>query len=183
MNSAAKLVAFAAAVAASLGGAMAVGAAVGPIDVRGDGSTHGASTLDTDLSVPGAVNNVELPYPASVATVDGYMVTLTGSPAVGEEALTFTVQRDGSTVRTDPYLGAAGHLVAIRTSDLAYLHVHADTSSTNPSVTFMSEFPTPGTYRLFFDFSHDGTVHTATYTVEIPEPSTGGTMMNHSEGH
>ena len=304
MNSAAKLAAFAAVVAATFGGAMAVGAAVGPLDVSGDGSSHGAHsasaapaadtprglaiaeagyrfapeagpldaptlaadtpntfafrivdtdgvpvtefqqlherplhlivasrnlvdylhlhpamdangrwtvalpsltpgsyrvfadfqpvgaenlTLGTDVLVPGDVPAVALPQPASTVAVDGYTVSmsggsLTGSPAVGEEALDFTVRQLGNTVRTDPYLGAAGHLVAIRSGDLAYLHVHPEPNSdaTDPVVTFVSEFPTPGTYRLFFDFSHDGAVHTAAFTVEVPQTGTG---MTHSEGH
>ncbi len=140
-------------------------------------------TLGVDLLVPGSVGAVALPDPMSVTTVDGYTITMDGDPAVGEEALTFTVQRNGTTVRTDPYLGAAGHLVAIRTGDLAYLHVHPEADSSEAAVTFMSEFPTPGTYRLFFDFSHDGTVRTAAFTVEVPDGSTEGTTTTHTGGH
>ena len=125
-------------------------------------------TLGTDVSVPGDVAGTTLPKPATTTTVDGYTVTLAGHPAVGSEPLTFSVQRDGATVRTDPYLGAAGHLVAIRAGDMAYLHVHPDAPGDDPAVTFMGEFPTPGTYRLFFDFSHGGAVHTASFTVEVP---------------
>ena len=58
-----------------------------------------------------------------------------------------------------PYLGALGHLVAIRDGDLAYLHVHpldeADGPG-GPQVRFAVEVPTAGTYGLFFDFSHGG---------------------------
>ena len=140
-------------------------------------------TLGVDLSVPGSVDAMALPDPTSVTTVDGYTITMDGDSAVGEEALTFTVQRNGTTIRTDPYLGAAGHLVAIRTGDLAYLHVHPEADSSEPVVTFMSEFPTPGTYRLFFDFSHEGTVRTAAFTVEVPDGSLEGTTMAHSDGH
>ena len=41
--------------------------------------------------------------------------------------LTLTVTKDGQPV-TDlqPYLGAYGHLVALRAGDLAYLHVHPE---------------------------------------------------------
>ncbi len=42
-----------------------------------------------------------------------------------ESELAVTVTRDGAPVTDlDPYLGALGHLVAIRNGDLAYLHVH-----------------------------------------------------------
>ena len=45
----------------------------------------------------------------------------------GREAeLRFTVSRGGETIRTEPYLGAGGHLVALREGDLAYLHVHPE---------------------------------------------------------
>jgi Cu+-exporting ATPase len=58
--------------------------------------------------------------------VDGYTVTLSGSPKANEASmLMLSVSRGGKPV-TDlqPYLGAYGHLVALRTSDLAYLHLH-----------------------------------------------------------
>ena len=62
------------------------------------------------------------------ATVDGYTVTLAGDLVPGTASkLTLSVSRDGRPV-TDlqPYLGAYGHLVALRDGDLAYLHVHPD---------------------------------------------------------
>jgi Cu+-exporting ATPase len=43
----------------------------------------------------------------------------------GQEAeLGFIVSKDGRPVHTEPYLGAGGHLVALREGDLAFLHVH-----------------------------------------------------------
>jgi len=76
-------------------------------------------TLATDLSVPGDVRAVELPRPGTMARIDGYTVSMTGEPSVGDEPLTFTVLREGAVVRPDPYLGAPGHLIAIRTGGLA----------------------------------------------------------------
>ena len=50
-----------------------------------------------------------------------------GAPRAGDEAeLRFTVTRDGRPVAVEPYLGADGHLVALREGDLAFLHVHPD---------------------------------------------------------
>ena len=40
------------------------------------------------------------------------------------------------------------------------------TASVGP-VSFAIAEPTPGRYRLFFDFSVDGQVHTAAFTVDI----------------
>ena len=39
------------------------------------------------------------------------------------------ITRDGEPVETEPYLGAGGHLVALREGDLAFLHVHPDAAS------------------------------------------------------
>jgi hypothetical protein len=41
--------------------------------------------------------------------------------------------------------------------------VHPDESS----LTFMSTFPTAGTYRLFLQFKVDERVHTAAFTHEV----------------
>ena len=152
-------------------------------DFQPDGADN--LTLGTDIVVPGDTRAVEIPDTSSVSAVDGYQVTLAGPPQVGDTELSFTVERDGEVVRTDPYLGAAGHLIAIRTGDLAYLHVHPHENTNTPVVTFTGEFPTAGTYRLFFDFSHNGTVHTAGFTVVVLESPAGSasTTMASPERH
>ncbi|HET6989555.1 MAG TPA: hypothetical protein VFI00_23200 [Kribbella sp.] len=131
-------------------------------------------TLGTDVNVSGSFTPVPLAKPASADSFQGYDVTLEGSPVAGHEAeLTFHVSRGGKPV-TDlqPYLGAFGHLVSLRSGDLAYLHnhpaQHAEPGTTGgPSVTFGTTFPTVGTYRLYLDFQHAGTVHTAEFTVQV----------------
>jgi hypothetical protein len=118
--------------------------------------------LAADLTVPGATTPVEVPEPATSATVDGITVTLDGHAEVGESELSF--QGDG--IEPEPYLGARGHLVAFRTDDLAYSHVHPHDDASGP-VTFTASFPTPGTYRLFLDLQVDGVVRTFPFTVEV----------------
>jgi hypothetical protein len=147
--------------------------APGSYRVFADFQPQGADnlTLGTDVIVPGNVQSAPIPEPSPVSTVDNYEVALSGTPAVGDSDLSFTVERADQIVHADPYLGAAGHLIAIRVGDLAYLHVHPHDESTNPLVTFTGEFPSAGTYRLFFDFSHGGTVHTAAFTVLVPTAS------------
>ena len=83
-------------------------------------------TLTSTLEVAGELQPVPLGDDTTESTVDGLTVTLDGAPAAGTSSmLTFTVTRDGTPVTTlQPYLGAAGHLVALRVGDLAYLHVH-----------------------------------------------------------
>ena len=82
--------------------------------------------------------------------------------------LRFTVTRDGEPVTTlQPYLGAAGHLVALRAGDLAYLHVHPvdePAAESGPNIAFMAETPTPGRYLLYLNFQVGNQVHTATFT-------------------
>ncbi|MEU5562617.1 hypothetical protein [Micromonospora musae] len=130
-------------------------------------------TLGVDVTVPGALTPRPLPAPATSTTVDGYTVTLAGDPQPGRTAeLTLTVSRDGAPVTDlEPYLGAYGHLVALRQGDLAYLHVHPDgepgdgRTAPGPAVRFLAEVPAAGTYRLYLDFKHGGTVRTAEFTV------------------
>ncbi|RBY91127.1 hypothetical protein [Blastococcus sp. TF02A-30] len=137
--------------------------------------------LGIDLAVPGQYSPEPLPEPAAVAEVDGYTVVLDGSLAAGEESeLRFGISRDGVPV-TDlqPYLGAFGHLVVLRTGDLGYLHVHPSepaggaTPAPGPNVAFGTTAPSAGTYRLFLDFKHGDVVRTAAFTL------TAGTHEEH----
>ncbi|MCG5439903.1 hypothetical protein [Micromonospora foliorum] len=138
-------------------------------------------TLGVDVTVPGELTERPLPAPASSTTVDGYTVTLTGAPQPGRtSSLTLTVSRNGQPVTDlEPYLGAYGHLVALRRGDLAYLHVHPDgtpgdgRTPPGPAVTFLAEVPSAGSYRLYLDFQHGGRVHTAEFTVVAGAAPTG----------
>ena len=130
--------------------------------------------LGTDLDVAGDYRPVALPEAATSTTVDGFDVRMTGHPEAGVETdLTFTVSRDGEPVADlQPYLGAYGHLVTLRAGDLAYLHTHPGEDAEpgvagGPDVSFMTTFPSPGTYRLFLDFQVDGMVRTAELTVDV----------------
>jgi hypothetical protein len=118
--------------------------------------------LAADLSVPGTATPVDVPEPATSSTVDGITVTMEGHAEVGDSELSFTI--DGGA--PEPYLGARGHLVAFRTDDLAYSHVHPHDGEDGP-VAFTASFPTPGTYRLFLDLKVDGVVRTFPFTVEV----------------
>jgi hypothetical protein len=77
------------------------------------------------------------------------------------------VARGGRQVAVEDYLGAKGHLVALREGDLAYLHVHpvdTDDGSGAAPIRFATEFPSEGRYRLFLQFKHRGHVQTAAFT-------------------
>jgi hypothetical protein len=131
-------------------------------DFSVDGKPH---TLADDLTADGTVRSRELPAPVASADVDGLRVSLAegASRAGAESRLAFDVTRDGKPIAVEQYLGAKGHLVALRQGDLAFLHVHPDESS----LRFMAEFPTAGRYRLFLQFKTDGRVHTAAFTQEV----------------
>lgn len=130
-------------------------------------------TLGTDLAVAGDFQPVAPSGDSRTAEVDAYTVTLEGDLAPGADAkLRLSVSRDGQPV-TDlqPYLGAYGHLVALREGDLAYLHVHPDgapgggTTQPGPDVVFYAAVPSTGTYHLYLDFRHQDVVRTAAFTV------------------
>jgi hypothetical protein len=124
-----------------------------------------STTLASDVRVDGAADLVPIPGPEPVAQSDGgYSVRVHSADArAGEETeLGFTVLRDGKPVRVQQYLGANGHLVALREGDLAFLHVHPV-----EGVRFESTFPTAGRYRLFLQFKHEGRVHTAAFTEDV----------------
>jgi hypothetical protein len=125
-------------------------------------------TLGADLQAAGDFQPEPLPHVSRTATVDDYTVNLAGNLVPGQSSkLTLTVNKNGEPV-TDlqPYLGAYGHLVALRAGDLAYLHVHPeDSTKAGPEITFYAEVPSGGDYRLFLDFQHDDKVRTASFTV------------------
>lgn len=132
----------------------------------------GGITLGRDVDVAGTYDPEPVPPATTTTTVDDYEVALDGDLVAGSSSeVVLTVRRDGRTVTDlEPYLGAYGHLVAIRVGDLAYLHVHpsepAADGEPGHELTFSVQVPSTGTYRLFLDFQHEGTVHTAEFTVE-----------------
>ena len=127
-------------------------------------------TLGADVTVPGRVTTTT-PEESTTAVVDDYTVTLSGDLAARESSeLAVSVSRDGVPVTDlEPYLGAYGHLVALRAGDLAYLHVHPEESGPGPEVPFVAEVPSAGDFHLYFDFQHDGVVRTAEFYVAAGE--------------
>ena len=132
-------------------------------DFSSSGESH---TLGADLHVDGRFEARELPHPAPTARADGGLEVRLEQ--AGGQAR-FTVFEDGRRVRDiEPYLGARGHLVALREGDLAFLHVHPQSEATEGAdIRFALEYPSRGRYRLFLQFKLDGRVHTAAFTREI----------------
>ncbi|HYH54698.1 MAG TPA: hypothetical protein VD761_11265 [Solirubrobacterales bacterium] len=154
-------------------------------DFSAGGEQH---TLASDIFVSGGEFEAR-PFPPAqplAATDGGYEVRLrAGKPRAGESTeLTFAVSEGGHAVHgLEPYLGAKGHLVALREGDLAFLHVHPEEAEGGhghggeaadgheagaEEIAFAATFPTAGRYRLYLQFKHEGTVRTAEFTVEVP---------------
>lgn len=151
-------------------------------------------TLSTTVQVAGSYEPVPA-EPALETTVDGFDVAVSGDLVAGSASeLTMTVTRDGESVTTlEPYLGAFGHLVALRDGDLAYLHVHphgdapAAGETSGPEIVFEATAPTPGRYLLYLDFQVDGQVHTAPLVIDTTgssegQPSPGDGTGEHEGG-
>ncbi|WP_406095485.1 hypothetical protein [Streptomyces sp. NBC_01013] len=184
--------------------ALAALPAAGEYRVFADFTPAGASqglTLGADLHAAGDLRPVPPAATGRTVTVDGYRVTLAGDLTPGRSTrLSLAIAKDGRPV-TDlqPYLGAYGHLVALRAGDLAYLHVHPDGepgdagTAPGPDVTFTTTAPSRGAYRLFLDFRHGGVVRTAAFTVnatdgraEAASPSlrpSASASPDHAGGH
>ncbi len=135
-----------------------------------------AITLADDLRVDGDADLRGLPAPATRALSEpgGYEVALRsggahGGAHAGEETrLRFAIGRDGEPASLQPYLGAGGHLVALREGDLAFLHVHpTGDAGRDGSIEFAATFPTAGSYRLFLQFKVGGALQIAAFTEEV----------------
>lgn len=150
-------------------------------------------TLTRTVDVAGAFTPAA-PEATATDEVDGFQVSVEGDLSAGSTSdLTISVTRDGQPITTlEPYLGAYGHLVALRAGDLAYLHVHPEGAEpvagevSGPDVEFATTAPTPGRYYLYFDFQVDGQVHTAQFALDTTgaadtRPSAGATAEGHGE--
>lgn len=143
--------------------------------VFADFTTEGRSlTLATDLFVPGRFDPLPMPPPREADAVgDGYEVTI-DTPELrpgSASSMQFTVSKDGRPIDTvQPYLGANGHLVALRAGDLAFLHTHpeGEPGDTGP-ITFDVEYPSAGSYRLFLQFRHGDAIRTAAFTQVVSD--------------
>ncbi|MGE0066031.1 MAG: hypothetical protein AB7T48_01650 [Solirubrobacterales bacterium] len=143
-------------------------------------------TLASDLFVSGGSFQARpFPAPSALASTSGYDVSLEAEELVAGKpsSLSFAVTRGGTEVDDlGPYLGAKGHLVALREGDLAFLHVHPEEADGehahggHPAATeepagneiaFAATFPTAGHYRLYLQFKHKGAVRTVQFTVSV----------------
>lgn len=129
------------------------------------------TTLGVDLLASGSAEYEPSPESTREATADGYDVAMSPEnvPAGERVTLEFEVRDDGDVAPLEPYLGALGHLVALRDGDLAYLHVHPEETAEDGSVRFAVRFPATGRYRLFLQAKPRGELITAPFDVRIED--------------
>lgn len=143
-------------------------------------------TLSRTVQVAGDLAPVD-PQPTRHAHVAGYDVHLRGELTAGAASeLTVSITKDGTPVTAlEPYLGAFGHLVALRQGDLGYAHVHPGGDAphagetSGPDVSFAASVPTAGRYLLYFDFQVGGAVHSVPFVVDTADAGRGES----SDGH
>ena len=150
--------------------------------VFADFSTGGKSlTLATDQFVSGQFDPQPIgPVARTADAGEGYEVDIRTFRASGGETvpIEFEVTRNGEPVDgVEPYLGADGHLVALRQGDQAFLHTHPEGKPGGPGpIRFQVSYPTAGKYRLYLQFKHGGEVRTAEFTRLV-----GGNQHEHGE--
>ncbi|WP_054860587.1 hypothetical protein [Gracilibacillus sp. JCM 18860] len=94
----------------------------------------------------------------------GKTVTLNaGNAVVGKEVpLVFDTQGE----KSDPYLGALGHVVIIDENVEQYIHVHPETEVTTK---FNAYFPTPGMYKIWAEFKFGENVQVYPFIIKVKE--------------
>lgn len=138
------------------------------------GETGEGMTLSTEVQVGGTYEPVSPTGPVAETHVQGFDIEVEGELVAGESSeLSMVITRDGEPVtELQPYLGAFGHLVALRNGDLAYLHVHPHGdapepgTTSGPEIVFEATAPTPGLYLLYLDFQVEGEVYTAPFIID-----------------
>ena len=128
-------------------------------DFERGGEQH---TLGADVQVAGDFRTKPLPAPRRSVRSDGGLEVTLRAP---DGRVGFEVRDQGEVVndRLERYLGAKGHLVALREGDLAYLHTHPQGNE----LAFETTYPSAGAYRLFVQFSYEGRIHTAAFTQQV----------------
>ncbi|BAZ86200.1 hypothetical protein [Dolichospermum compactum] len=80
-------------------------------------------------------------------------------------------QKNQSIKDLQPYLGEKGHLVIIKSSSPLttsdYIHAHAMKDSADGKVEFHTQFPKPGTYKMWMQFNRNGQIKTADFWVNV----------------
>ena len=145
--------------------------------------------LFTTLHVAGAYTPQALPPFSPTDVVDGYRVTMHGTPnlhAIADDYLHLTVTApNGKPATFTPWFGAMAHAIFFRRGTLDYFHTHvcspgqsacasvvgstriSGTSTAPGQIKVGVLVPVGGVWRLFLQFKVDGKVLTAPYTLDV----------------
>ncbi|MFP3834569.1 heavy metal-binding domain-containing protein [Chryseobacterium sp. SIMBA_028] len=142
-------------------------------DFKPSGATQVVNRQEIDVQGNYRVSNQKVSHPW-ISEVDGYTVTLENGndfKTSRTQSLEISVEKDGEKLQENnlqPYLGASAHIVMISEKDKEFLHIHPVSDERFPiySETYIEN---SGTYRMWVQFKIDGKVHTADFTVDVPE--------------
>lgn len=131
--------------------------------------------LSRPLTVSGHYELEPLPPPSSSAEVDGYLITFSQPRPKGWTVMSIParITRAGQPVTgLESYLDAYAHMSAVRAANHALGHAHplepvVRGRTAGPQLTFHTEFPGSGDYRVFVEFQVDGQLHAAALTVRV----------------
>lgn len=128
-------------------------------------------TLGLKINIAGEYAAEPIDPPTPVVDQGFYQVRIVETLAVQAEGnVTLDVSRKSKPVTDLSSLyGSLGHGVLVRPSDGGSIHLHPELGSggTGPTITFSGGVPEAGTYRGFFEFSHDHLRFLIEATVEV----------------
>lgn len=136
------------------------------------------TVLGVAFIVPGDTAFVPLPAPAGTAQVGGFTVSRADGTAdlrveqVNEVRFRVAGPAGEPVDRLDPFLGAYAHMSAFNSLTMGLLHQHplgqvVEGIMGGPELRFSAQFANRGEHRLFLEFSVDGQVRRAEFTVFV----------------
>jgi hypothetical protein len=104
--------------------------------------------------------------------VDGMRVSLDRSPRRAGQAELLTVHITAAATGApisdlEPYLGAAGHLVAVSADMTEAVHEHPAPDGRGPELRFRPLFPRAGLFKVWIQFQRGARVTTASFVIDV----------------
>lgn len=116
---------------------------------------------------------------------DGISVTMTalnGFVSGKENKVEFSLSKNGTSITSENYLGAKGHVVALGDDPNTFIHGHPDEDG-DSDIHFAFTFDKAGTYTLFAQFQVSGIVRTYPFTVEVKAGTESSSASDESKPH
>lgn len=147
-----------------------------------DSSEDGTEILRLPINVGTTQSVSKVSQQNKSLTKDGIEVKLDidSSLVVGKEnAVVFTISKNGKNIIPQNYLGAKGHVVALGEDPDTFIHGHPDEHG-DDEIHFAFTFAKAGMYTLFAQFQVDDVVRTYPFTVTV---SGSTTTIDESKPH